>query len=75
MVLMRFLSLVLGGNTDSSVAGSNLFVFWGDDHGEEAVVGRRDTNWASGCSTITSSLLLSVLWVVGMFGADWNDRY
>jgi hypothetical protein len=75
MVPMQFLSLVLGGNTDSFVAGLNLFVFWGDDHGREAVVGRRDADWASSHSTITSSLLLSVLWAVGMFGADWNDRY
>ncbi len=65
MVLMQFLSLVLGGNTNSSVAGSNLFVFWGDDHGVEAVVGLRDADWASGHSAITSSLLLSVLWAVG----------
>jgi hypothetical protein len=28
MVPMQFLSLVLGGSTDSSVAGLNLFVFW-----------------------------------------------
>jgi hypothetical protein len=75
MVLMQFLSLVLGGNTDSSVAGLNLFVFWGDDHGGEAVVGRRDTDWVSGHYAITSSLLLSGLWAVGTFGADWNDRY
>jgi hypothetical protein len=75
MVLVQFLLLVLGGNTDSSVAGSNLFVFWGDNHGREAVVGRRDADWASGHSAITSSLLLSVLWAVGTFGADWNDRY
>ncbi len=75
MVPMQFLSLVLGGNTDSSVAGSNLFVFWGEDHGGEAVVGRRDANWASCRSTVTSSLILSVLWAVGMVGADWNDRY
>ena len=75
MVPMQFLSFVLGGNTDSSVAGLNLFVFWGDDHGREAEVGRRDADWASGHSTVTSSLLLSVLWAVGTFGADWNDRY
>ncbi len=75
MVLMQFLSLVLGRNTDSSVAGLNLFVFWGDDHGGEAVVGRRDADWASGRYAVTSSLLLSVLWAVGTFGADWNDRY
>jgi hypothetical protein len=75
MVLMQFLSLVLGGNTDSSVAGLNLFVFLGDDHGGEAVVGRRDTVWASSRYAVTSSLLLSVLWAVGTFGADWNDRY
>ena len=75
MVLMQFLSLVLGGNTDSSVAGSNLFVFLGDNHGGEAVVGRRDADWASSHSIVTSSLLLSVFWAVGTFGADWNVRY
>ncbi len=75
LVLMQFLLLVLGGNTDSSVAGLNLFVFWGDNHGGEAVVGRRDTNWASSRYAVTSSLLLSVLWAVVIFGADWNDQY
>ncbi len=65
IVPMQFLLLVLGGNTDSSVAGLNLFVLGGDDHGGEAVVGHWDANWASGRSTITSSLLLSVLWAVG----------
>ncbi len=75
MMPMQFLSLVLGGSTDSSVAGLNLFVFWGDDHGGEAVVGRRDADWASGRSAITSSLLLSVLWAVGTFCADQNGRY
>jgi hypothetical protein len=61
MVLMQFLLLVLGGNTDSTVAGSNLFVFWGDDDGGEAVVGRRDTDRASGCSAITSSITICSL--------------
>ncbi len=70
MVPMQFLLLVLGGNTDSSIAGLNLFVFCGDKHGGETVVGRRDANWASNRSTVTSSLLLSVLWAVGTFGAD-----
>ena len=36
------LSLVLGGSPDSSVAEPNLRCFFGDDHGGEAVVGRRD---------------------------------
>ena len=64
------LSLVLGGCADSSVAEPNLRCFFGDDHGAEAVVGRRDAYWASGRSAITNDLSLSVLWVVGMFGAD-----
>ena len=64
MVPMQFLSLVLGGSTDSSVAEPNLCCFFGDDHGREAVVGRRDAYWASGRSAVTNSLLLSVLWVV-----------
>jgi hypothetical protein len=70
MVAMQFLSLVLGVSTDSSVAEPNLCCFFGDDHGGEAVVGRRDAYWASGGSTVTNSLLLSVLWAVGMFVAN-----
>ena len=46
----------LGGSTDSSVAEPNL-CFFGDDHGREAVVGRRDACWASGGSAVTNSLL------------------
>ena len=51
----------LGGSTDSSVAEPNL-CFFGDDHGREAVVGRRDACWASGGSAVTNSLLLSAVW-------------
>ncbi len=45
-------------------------LFFGDNHGEEAVIGRRDAYWASGGSTVTNSLLLSVLWAVGAFVAN-----
>ena len=45
-------------------------LFFGDDHGGEAVVGRRDAYWASGGSTITNSLYLSVPWAVGTFVAN-----
>jgi len=45
-------------------------LFFGDDYGGEAVVGRRDAYWASGGSTITNSLLLSAVWVVGAVFAD-----
>mgnify|MGYP006217482507 CR=1 FL=1 len=34
---------ILRGSTDSSVAESKM-LFLGDDHGGEAVVGRRDAN-------------------------------
>ena len=50
-------------------------LFFGDDHGGEAVVGRRDAYWASGRSAITNSLLLSVFWAVGTFGADRNVQH
>ena len=46
--------------------------FFGDDHGREAVVGRRDAYWASGGSDGTNSLLLSAVWVVGAVFADRN---
>ncbi len=39
------------------------------------MVGRRDAYWASGRSAITNSLLLSVLWAVGTFGADRNVQH
>ena len=68
MVPMQVLSLVLGGSTDSSVAEPIFVLFFGDDHGEEAVVGRRDTDWASGGSAVTNSLLLSA--VLG-----WWERF
>jgi hypothetical protein len=64
------LSLVLGGSSDSSVAEPNLCCFFGDDHGGEAVVGRRDAYWASGGPAVTNSLLLSVLWVAGTLVAN-----
>ncbi len=44
--------------------------FFGDDHGGEAMVGRRDAYWASGGSVVTNSLLLSAVWVVGAVFAD-----
>ena len=68
MVLMQVLSLVLGGSTDSSVAEPSFVLIFGDDHGKEAVVGRRDTDWASGGSAVTNSLLLSA--VLG-----WWERF
>ncbi len=62
MVLMQVLLLVLGGSTDSSVAEPSFVLFFGDDHGKEAVVGRRNACWASGGSADTNSLLLSAVW-------------
>jgi hypothetical protein len=50
-------------------------LFFCDDHGRDAVVGRRDAYWASGRSAVTYSLLLSVLWAVGTFGADRNVQH
>ena len=47
-------------------------LFFGDDHGGEAVVDRRDTYWASGGSAVTNSLLLSAVWVVRAVFADRN---
>ena len=44
----------------------------GDNHGGEAVVGRRDTDWAHGNSIVTNILLLSAVWVVGAVFADRN---
>ena len=49
--------------------------FPGEGHGGEAVVGRRDAYWASVRSAVTNSLLLSILWAVGTFGADWNVQH
>ncbi len=51
---------------------TEFVLFLGDDHGGEAVVGCRDAYWASGGSTITNSLLLSAVWVVGAIFADRN---
>ena len=50
-------------------------LFFGDDHGREAVEGRRDAYCTSGRSAITNSLLLSVFWVMGTFGADRNVQH
>ncbi len=47
-------------------------MFFGDDHVEEAVVGRRDANWARGNSAVTNDLLLSPVWVVGEVFFGWN---
>jgi len=47
-------------------------MFFGYDHGGEAVVGRRDANWARGNSTVTYVLLLSAVRVVGVVIADQN---
>ena len=47
-------------------------MFSGDNHGGEAVVGRRDTNWARGNSAVTDVLLLSAVWVLGAVFADRN---
>ena len=47
-------------------------LFWGDDHGKEAVVGRWDTNWAHGNSAVTNILLISAVWAVGDVFADQN---
>ena len=47
-------------------------LFLGDDHGGEAVVGRRDANWACGNSAVTNILLLSAVWVVGAVFANRN---
>jgi hypothetical protein len=44
----------------------------GDNHGGEAVVGRRDTDWAHGNSIVTNILLLSAVWVVGAVFANQN---
>ena len=43
-------------------------MFWGDDHGGEAVVGRRDANWARRNSDVTNILilLLSAVLVLGV---------
>ena len=46
---------------------SPKMLFWGGNHGREAVVGRRDVNWARGNSTMTDILLLSAVWPVGFF--------
>ncbi len=47
-------------------------MFFDDDHGGEAMIGRRDANWARGNSTVTNILLLSAVWVVGAFFANQN---
>ena len=45
-------------------------LFFGDNHGGEAVVDRRDAYWASGGPAVTNSLLLSVLWAAGTLVAN-----
>ncbi len=47
-------------------------MFLGDDNGGEAVIGRRDANWAHGNSAVTDILLLSAVWAVGVVFADRN---
>ena len=47
-------------------------LFWGDNHGGEAMVGRRDANWARGNSAVTDILFLSTVWVVGDVFSDQN---
>ena len=46
--------------------------FFGDDRDGEAVVSRRDANWAHGNSAVTDVLLLSAVWVAGAVFADRN---
>ena len=38
----------------------------GDDHGGEALVGRRDADWAPGNSALANILLLSAGWGLGV---------
>jgi hypothetical protein len=45
-------------------------LFFGDAHGGEAVVGRRDAYWASGGPAVTNNLLPSVLWAAGTLVAN-----
>ena len=45
---------------------------FGDNHGGDALVGRRDANWARGNSAVTNVLLLSAVWVLGAVFADRN---
>jgi len=45
-------------------------LFFGEDHGGEAVVGHMDANWACGNSAVTDVLLLFAVWVVGAVFAD-----
>ena len=47
-------------------------MFFGDDHGEEAMISRRDANWARGNSAVTNILLLSAVWAVGAVFANRN---
>ena len=47
-------------------------LFLGDDHGGEAVVGRRDANWARGNPTVTNILLLYAVWAVEVVFGDQN---
>ena len=56
-------------STDSFVAGQ---VFFCDEHGGEAVVGRRDANWTLSNPALTDILLLSTVWVVGAVFVNRN---
>ncbi len=47
---------------------------FGDNHGGEALVGRRDANWARGNSAVTNVLLLSAVWVLGAVFANRNAQ-
>ncbi len=49
---------------------TEFVLFFGDDHGGEAVVGHRDANLARGNPAVTNVLLLSAVWVVGAVFAD-----
>jgi hypothetical protein len=51
---------------------TKIVVFFGYNHGGEAVVGRRNANWACGNSTVTDVLVLSAVWVVGAVFAIQN---
>jgi len=49
-------------------------VVFGDNDGGEALVGRRDANWARGNSAVTNVLLLSAVWVLGAVFANRNAQ-
>jgi hypothetical protein len=49
-------------STDASEAGPVLLFFGRCDHGVEAVIGCRESDWARDNSTVTDSLLLPLCW-------------